>query len=91
MRAIRSSSLLPHPGDHRLRQVDAVHVDAASGERKCDTPRPDTEFPGAAATGKPGENVDDGVDDALVVHARRRGIVGRGDLLAEVPVVVGHV
>jgi hypothetical protein len=25
------------------------------------------------------------------VHARRRGIVGRGDLLAEVPVVVGHV
>ena len=68
-----------------------MYVDTASSERKSDTPRSDTEFQRPAVTGKLGENVDDGVDDALVVHARRRGIVGRGDLLAEVPVVLGHV
>jgi hypothetical protein len=67
-----------------------VHVDAPSCERKCDTPCADPEFEGSALPGQPGEAIDHGGDDAVIVHARRCGVVAGGYLLTEVP-VVGHV
>ena len=76
--------------DHRLRYVDAVHLDAATGEGQCDTACPHTEFQRPTIAGEIGQNIDDRVDHALAVHAGRGGVVAGGDLLVEVPVVVGH-
>src|ERR1700750_1652297 len=80
--------LVPHAGDHRLRYVDAVHLHAATGEGQCDTACPHTEFQRPTIAGEIGQNIDDRVDHALVVHAGRGGVVAGGDLLLEVPVCV---
>ena len=82
-----AARLVPHARHHRLGQIDAVHLDAAARERERDTPCPDTEFERRTVAGKSGEDVDNGGDDTVVVHARCVGVVVCGDLLAEVPVV----
>ena len=73
--------------DHRLRHVDAVYRHAAPRERKRDAPRPDRELERAATSGELGQEVDDRIDRLRVEHLGVV-VVGRGDALVEVPVIV---
>jgi len=84
-----AAGLLAQPRDHRLREVDPVHLHPAAGERERDAAGPDPELQRAAAAGEADEEVDRGLDGLGREHLGRRLVVPRGDALVEVP-VAGH-
>ncbi|GAB2800711.1 hypothetical protein GCM10027073_36150 [Streptomyces chlorus] len=56
------------PGNHRLRQVDAVDLDSALCQWQRDAPRPDAQLKGPATVGQARQKVDRLVDDARLEH-----------------------
>ena len=84
---VLGARLRPQSRDHRRREVDAVHADAALPERESDAPGADAELERGAVAGQADEEVDDGIDH------RRLGYLGvvvvpRCHRLAEI--VLGH-
>ena len=79
-----SAGLRAQPLDHRGREVDAVHANAALRERQRDPAGADPELERGAVTGQVCEEVDDGIDRLRAGDLRPRVVVSRGDALAEV-------
>jgi hypothetical protein len=81
---LRTAGLGAKPRHHRLRQVDPVHLDAATGERQGNPARADTELERGAAVGEPGKEVHGSLDDLAVPPAADRLVVFCSDVLSEV-------
>jgi hypothetical protein len=78
----------PQPRHHGLRQVDAVHADAASGQGQGDPAGADAELQGGPLSGQAGQELDHGIHDRGLEHVGGRPVVAGRHLLAEV--VLGH-
>ena len=85
-----ATGLGPQPGDHRLRQLDAVDRNAPGGQRKGDPSGPDPELERAPVPGQLRKEVHRGFDDGRIEHLVEGFVVVLGDLFAEVPVVFVH-
>ena len=70
--------------DHRGREIDAVHANAALRERQRDAAGADPELERGTVTGQVCEEVDDGIDRFRAGDLRSCVVVARGDALAEV-------
>ncbi len=65
-----AAGLGAQPGHHGPGQVDAVHRDAAAGQRQRDAPGPDAQFQRPALAGQPGQRVGDRVHGTGAEHVR---------------------
>ncbi len=65
-----AAGLGAQPGHHGPGQVDAVHRDAAAGQRQRDAPGPDAQFQRPALAGQPGQGVGDRVHGTGAEHVR---------------------
>jgi hypothetical protein len=83
-----TAGLGPQPGHHGLGQVDAVHRNAALGQRQGDAAGADPELEGGAVARQPGEYVHDRRDGGRVEHVVGGIVVAGRDILPEV--VLGH-
>lgn len=77
-----------HSVHHRLRQLDAVHLDAAGTQRERHPPGPDRELERSTVAGERRQKVDRRTHDPGFVHLPARGVVLRGDAFVEQS--VGH-